>query len=295
MELTETWATFNEYEVFTVKVAYSNLACPEWSVEEVFENALRYGYQAVELRLLHGEVIPSDVDPDEARLLMQAARTRGIEIVGVGASTRFASVDERDRQANVEELLRYLELAARLGAPMVRTFGGTLPASAGAIAESEVNHWVAEALRKVSDRARELGVYVVLETHDDFSSSFRVAEVLRVVDSPYVKALWDTHHPYRMGETVETTLGNLREWLHHVHLKDARRQGDGWDLVLFGEGEVPVKDIVHQVLDAGYQGWFCVEWERKWHPEIADAHTALPQHRKVLDAYFQSYQKTRAR
>ncbi|MCL6625230.1 sugar phosphate isomerase/epimerase family protein [Alicyclobacillus shizuokensis] len=278
-----------------MKVAYSNLACPEWSVDEVFENAVRYGYQGVELRLLHGDVIPAALDPAQTKLIAAAARTRGIEIVGIGASTRFAMEDEEERMQNVAELLRYLELADRIGAPMVRTFGGTAPASADASSTREVNQRVAESLRQVSRRAQELGVYVLLETHDDFSPSFRVAEVLRAVDSPYVKALWDTHHPYRMGETVETTLNNLREWLHHVHLKDARRKGDDWEFVLFGEGEVPVQEIVHQVLNDGYDGWFCVEWERKWHPEIADAHVALPKHREVLEGYFQAYEKMRTR
>ncbi|WP_067936588.1 sugar phosphate isomerase/epimerase family protein [Alicyclobacillus kakegawensis] len=282
-------------EVLNMKVAYSNLACPEWSVEEVFENAARYGYQGVELRLLHGDVIPADVDAAEAKLIADAARTRGIKIVGIGASTRFAMADEAERMQNVADLLRYLELADRIGAPMVRTFGGTAPQLADTTSIREVNQWVADALRQVSRRAQELGVYVLLETHDDFSSSFRVAEVLRAVDSPYVKALWDTHHPYRMGETVETTLSNLHDWLHHVHLKDARRKGEDWELVPFGEGEVPVQEIVQQVLNDGYDGWFCVEWERKWHPEIADAHTALPNHRQVLEGYFQAYEKARAR
>jgi hypothetical protein len=33
--------------------------------------------------------------------------------------------------------------------------------------------------------------------HDAFSSAARVAEVLALVDSPWVGAVWDSHHPYR--------------------------------------------------------------------------------------------------
>jgi fatty-acyl-CoA synthase len=32
----------------------------------------------------------------------------------------------------------------------------------------------------------------------------------------------------------------------------------------------------------GYQGWISVEWEKRWHPEIAEPKVALPQHLKVL-------------
>jgi len=30
--------------------------------------------------------------------------------------------------------------------------------------------------------------------------------------------------------------------------------------------------------EAGYTGYVSVEWEKKWHPEIADPEIALPQH-----------------
>jgi sugar phosphate isomerase/epimerase len=33
------------------------LACPQWPTEQIVTNALNYGYDAIELRLLDGEVI----------------------------------------------------------------------------------------------------------------------------------------------------------------------------------------------------------------------------------------------
>ncbi len=32
----------------------------------------------------------------------------------------------------------------------------------------------------------------------------------------------------------------------------------------------------------GYRNWISVEWEKRWHPEIAEPEVALPQHRAVL-------------
>jgi fatty-acyl-CoA synthase len=49
-------------------------------------------------------------------------------------------------------------------------------------------------------------------------------------------------------------------------------------LVLLGEGEVPVRDMLRALARRGYAGWVSVEWEKKWHPEIPDPEIALPQH-----------------
>jgi fatty-acyl-CoA synthase len=91
-----------------------------------------------------------------------------------------------------------------------------------------------------------------------------------------------------MGETAEQTLGLIGDRLLHVHIKDGLRPADGgpnWDLTLLGEGDVPMQDILAKLRAAGYDGWIAVEWEKKWHPEIAEPEVALPQHAELLRAY----------
>ena len=127
------------------------------------------------------------------------------------------------------------------------------------------------------------GVTVMLETHDAFCRGQEVARVLAQVDSPRAQAIWDVHHPYRMGESVEDTWDFIGARLGHVHLKDARRRDDGgWDLVLMGQGEVPNRAVIDLLLANGYTGAFSAEWEKKWHPEIEEPEVALPQHAEVL-------------
>ncbi|MHB1628025.1 MAG: sugar phosphate isomerase/epimerase family protein [Bacilli bacterium] len=266
-----------------MKIAYSNLACPEWSMKQVVDNAARYGYDGVEVRLYDGEVIASDLSASRRKALVQMARDAGVELIGVGASTRFAMADRGLRSQNEEQLRAYLELAHDMEIPFVRTFGGACKDSPAAGIER-----VAEALNRVAGRAEELDVQVLLETHDDFSASHRVRDVLNRVSSPAVGALWDTHHPVRMGESVDETYGNLASRLRHVHLKDAKQQGDEWRLVLFGDGDVPVAGIVRKLKRTGYEGYLTIEWERKWHPEIASADVALPQHITLLKEYLAS-------
>jgi len=61
--------------------------------------------------------------------------------------------------------------------------------------------------------------------------------------------------------------------------KDAAKEAD------LGEGEVPVKEAIGTWAQHGYDGYVCVEWEKKWHPEIEEPEVAFPQHIKVLREY----------
>jgi sugar phosphate isomerase/epimerase len=67
-----------------------------------------------------------------------------------------------------------------------------------------------------------------------------------------------------------------------VHIKDARRDGN---LTLLGEGDVPVRSCVEALVAEGYSGWFSVEWEKRWHPELAEPEVALPQFAAVLRSW----------
>jgi sugar phosphate isomerase/epimerase len=76
--------------------------------------------------------------------------------------------------------------------------------------------------------------------------------------------------------------GALGTRIHLVHVKDARRSGDDWELVPLGDGEVPVRKSLAALDAVGYDGWLTVEWEKRWHPELAEPEVALPRDAETL-------------
>jgi sugar phosphate isomerase/epimerase len=263
-----------------MKLAFSTLACPKWSLEQTIDAAKRNGYEGLELRLLNGEILPPNLDETTREKICSQCTAAGLKIICVDTSIRVATQDPEGRAAQIRDGLAYLEMAAGWKAPFIRVFGGTPEGTpkADAIKVST------ECLTTLAKRGQELGISVLLETHDTFSSSALVMEVLNQV--PGTGALWDTLHPYRVGEQPTETAACLGKRCDHVHIKDGRCVSDNkWDLVLLGEGEVPVPAILSILHSQGYQGWLSVEWEKKWHPEIAEPEIAIPQHAQVLRQY----------
>jgi sugar phosphate isomerase/epimerase len=194
-----------------------------------------------------------------------------VPLVSLDTSIELARPFERELPAAVE-------LAAAWGAPIVRVFGGEVRALDD----------VARRLEPALERAKELGVTVALETHDRFSSAELVAELLRRVRSPSFATVWDVQHPYRVGESPQDVVRALGARVGLVHVKDARRRGDGWELVALGDGEVPVRESLGVLRGAGYEGWLTVEWEKRWHPELAEPELALPRDGATLRRWLAS-------
>jgi sugar phosphate isomerase/epimerase len=168
----------------------------------------------------------------------------------------------------------------------VRVFGGALPDS-----DPDRQATLAAAARVLEasvPRAERLGVAIGVETHDSFSASSVVAELLALVPAAAVGAVWDSHHPHRMGQRPAEVWSDLAARTLLAQVKDARpdpARPDGWQLVLLGEGEVPVREILGLLYGGGYEGWISVEWEKRWHPEIEEPDVALPQHLSVLSTW----------
>lgn len=265
-----------------MKFAFSTLACPRWSVEQVVENAVNMGYNGVEWRLLDGKIIDPVDDHEKVVNAVAACRTNDLDVCALDTSCTFNHADPEVRTKQIADLLHWIRLAQEVRVPILRVFGGVVQQkSSPQPSHDEVNAWVADSLHQVASEAERASVTVALETHDAFSSARRVANVLQAVNSNAIAALWDSHHPYRIGETVEDVVDALQGRIAHVHVKDARRDSADntlWQLTLMGEGEVPVLEQLQMLMQRGYTGYVSVEWEKHWHPELAEPEIALPQH-----------------
>lgn len=267
-----------------MKLTYTSLACPGWSIEEAVSAAERYGYAAIEWRLADGAIIGPDASVDVRRRLREVPATHGIEVACLDSSCQAVQVDAQERAATIEAGRRMLDIAAEIDAPFLRVFGGEVPVH---INRASVFDSAAEVLYALGSYGTERGVTVLLETHDAWTNSADVQALLQAVALPACKVLWDTHHTYRFGEAPARTLAVLGDTFAYAHVKDSRlsvSDAGAWTYCLLGEGDVPLREICDTLKKSGYTGYLSLEWEKKWHPEIAEPEIALPQAAAYLRA-----------
>jgi sugar phosphate isomerase/epimerase len=252
-------------------IAFSTLAFTDRNLEEAISLGSSLGYDGVELRVIDGKLFDSSLSAADRARVKQSTRAAGLPIVAVGSSVILTSEEPGP------ELHRMLGLTHEWEAPFIRVYGGHL-------SEDPDIRWkqmdsAAKVLEEAISVAERLGVVMLIETHDGFSASSVAAELLAKVQSKSFGAIWDSLHPHRMAETPAQVFKNIGDRTYHVHIKDGRRSAahkGGWQLVPLGQGEVPVQEVLNQLVAGGYKGYLTVEWEKYWHPEIEPAEVALP-------------------
>jgi sugar phosphate isomerase/epimerase len=253
-----------------MKLTISTLCCPDWSLEQVIDACAAAGVTGIELRGLGPEIdvtrlrqFTLDLEPTLALL-----RGRGIALPCFATSVTLLSPSPQRWQEMLDEAHRYAQLAARAGTPFIRVFGGALPKGAD---RTEVLSVLQRHLRQIVKICKSHGARPLLETHDAWSTAAAVRELLHEFDPAEAGVLWDVEHTTRSGETPGDVVEALRPYLHHVHLKDSI-WSDGKNVPkLLGEGDLPVGDAVRCLRAIGYDGWVCLETERRWHPDVAPA------------------------
>jgi len=271
-----------------LKLAFSTLGCPHWELEQVAQAARAYGYQAVELRAIGG-----DLDllkrPEFQPGAMEATRRwladHSLTICCVDTSCTFDSRDADERRLQIEVAIRHAELAAALGASLIRIFPDKIQPGA---TRTETRDNIAACLRAVAQRAPN-DVRIGLETHGDFARGHAASEIIRLADHPQVVLIWDVANSLAAGDSIAEAAGEVAPYLAHVHLRDARAVNgqQHWLPVLAGRGAVSFDDAVKALRGLKYDGYVSFEWEKYWHPEIEEPEVALPDFVKAMNAILQ--------
>ena len=263
-----------------MKLAFTTLGCPEWTLRQIVGNAAELGYDGVDFRGLLEDMDVSQ-RPEFTTGLSETKRMfaeHGVAISCLSISARYAVVDAAEKERHFDETRRNLELAAKLDVPLLRVFGGAVPE--GHTVETILPILV-ENLRQMGDEAEQFDITLVLETHDAWTDSATFARLMAEVDHPRVRVLWDLHHPYRAnGEPPEVTYANLGPYVANTHVKDSILTDDphGYTYVFLGDGDVPIKTMLDLLVQGGYDGYATFEWEKRWLPDLPEPEVAFPQY-----------------
>ena len=266
-------------------IGFSTLGSPKWTWIQTLDFAAAHGFAAVELRGILDQMDLSKVPEFQADRLARTKREladRGLVVSDLGASINLHEQDQAKRAAAMAETRRFIDLASALGTPYVRVFGNEYPKG---MERKAVLEYIAGGLRVLGDYGRPRNVTVIIESHGQFTDSPTLLELMRLADSPNVAILWDAHHTFVAGEQPEATVAALGKYIRHTHLKDSVPDGNDRKYVLTGTGEVPVKRQVAALARMGYRGFYSFEWEKRWHPEIAEPEVAFAQYATVMAGY----------
>jgi sugar phosphate isomerase/epimerase len=200
----------------------------------------------------------------------------GLDISGTGVRNDFATPDKEKRAADVKHAKEWVEVAARLGAPVLRVFAGPVP---GDHKWDEVAEWMAADLKECADHGKKFGVLIGVQNHGDMlKNADEVNKIVAMVDSDWFGVIVDTG--YFMTPDPYVDVQKVLPYAVNFQVKESP----------FGKESKVRTDLprlVKIIHDSGYRGYLPIETlsipDRPYNPKelvprfLAELRTALNQ------------------
>jgi sugar phosphate isomerase/epimerase len=138
--------------------------------------------------------------------LKRTAFLNGVQLSGTGVRNDFAVPDASARQRDVQMVKDWIEVASKLGAPVIRVFSGR--ARPEGYTFDQVLAWMIPAFQECADYGKQHGVILGLQQHNDFlKTADETIRVIEAVKSPWFGDILDvgslrTNDPYQEIEKL---------------------------------------------------------------------------------------------
>lgn len=213
---------------------------PSFSVFDLIEDARRRGFDGINMSVYGPDYLflGGSAERDHLHRVRDALRDAGL------------GVDVESSSTNPDSMRGVLEIGRHLGAEVYRTH--TKDRGDRATNVRTAIH----DLRVVAPLAQAAGIRIALENHEDLSGQ-EVAHVLREVESPWIRGLFDYGNSVVFAEHPDDALRAMLPWTVTCHLKDqvvlaaSRALPDRTLGVPIGDGTIPVRGLTETALAAG--------------------------------------------
>jgi sugar phosphate isomerase/epimerase len=206
-----------------------------------------------------------DTSPATVTALRKRVEDRGLQACMLTCAPDFPHPERAGRQATLDEMLRMIDLAHALGAPLIRVTAGQAHPS---VSREQGVAWVCEGMRALLPAAAAAGVTLAYENHTkasvwqyrDFSEPSAIfLDIVRGMEGTALGVNFDTANPLVHGEEPLPLLRQVAHRVVSVHANDLRTPGQ-FDFCVVGQGVVPYAEIFGYLKrTAEFDGWISVE------------------------------------
>jgi sugar phosphate isomerase/epimerase len=242
-------------------------------IEVAVRSMQEIGMTGAELRMVFGKNI-MDLTDEELGRAIAICRGAGQEIISIASPLLkcvlpgapevdsrfqqdiFASKHTYEDQPRLTQ--RAFEIAGRTGARIIRVFSYWRSVQPHACFD-----FVVAALRNLADQASKYDVIIGIENEHacNIGTGAEAAEVLKALDHPNLKLVWDPANAVVGGENA------MRDGypklpvsrIQHVHAKDCTMNGHKPNWCRIGDGVVGWREQVDALVRDGYRGWISLE------------------------------------
>jgi len=241
------------------------------SLEQFIDRAADLGFSGVMLMAKRPHLSVLDWDAKARAQLRKQLERRKIERVCIAGYNNFTADLEHaevpHREIQIQYITELARLASDLGGGFVRIFTGYENPASAYHAQWRL---VVDALKESARRANEFGVTLGIQNHHDIGVGYEsFHDLIRAIDDPNCKAMFDAWAPALHGEdlvtaarklaplTVQTTVANYQRrprYHYNPALVNYSEQKPYVQAVPIEEGFIDYTRFLTTLVEGGFEG-----------------------------------------
>lgn len=231
-------------------------------LDEQLTHLEQEGISSLEFRGVNGKNV-LDLSNAELKQIDQTLKQHGFTVSAIGSPIGKIPITE-PFEPHIVRFERALEVADWLGSSYVRIFSFFMPPAAPSEDPASLyQKYRPEVMRRMNQFADIVMPYGMILLHENEKGIFgdtpeRCADILQTVGSTNLRATFDPANFVQCGvKPFSEAYPLLADQITYVHIKDAFFN-DG-RVVVAGEGEGEVADVLQALWQRGYQGYLSLE------------------------------------
>ncbi len=219
------------------------------TLEDVIEYCATLGFEAVDPTGYYFTGYPEVPDDEYLYAIKKKAFLLGLDISGTGVRNDFTLENQEETEKNIELVKQWVEVAAKLGAPVIRVFAGK-PLAEGRN-RKKVTAQLVDCLKTCVEFGKASGVMITLQNHNEFlKTAEEVLDVKSQIDSDWLGLNVDIGS-LRTGDPY-TEIAKLAPHAYTWQIKEEVYRNDKAE-------KTDVKKIVRILNESGYRGYIPLE------------------------------------
>ncbi|MGE5782533.1 MAG: sugar phosphate isomerase/epimerase family protein [Nitrososphaerales archaeon] len=254
-----------------MKLAFSTNAFKKYSLDFAIKEISKIGYEGVEILCDYPHAYPPEFAGNKINETRKLISDLGLEISNLNAFTLYSIGDvyhpswiessNELRKSRINHTINCINLAEKLGAKNLSTEpGGPFNYQKPNGDRDKLLKIFVKGLQYVSKFAEKKGIKILVEPEPSLliENSIQFLELMRLVDSDYIRLNFDIGHFYCVGEDPAAIINKLVDYTEHFHFADIASNRVHYHLKP-GDGSIDFVKVVEAIEKTGYKDFVTVE------------------------------------
>jgi sugar phosphate isomerase/epimerase len=219
------------------------------TISDMLDFCAATGFEGVDITGYYFKDYPQ-VPPDEYLFeIKRKAFKLGLEISGTGVRNDFTIADKTRREQEVALVKNWIEVAAKIGAPVIRIFAGNQKNEG--YTKDQITEWMLEDIRTCVEYGKVHGVIIGLQNHNDFiQTPDQVIRMIEAINSEWLGLILDTGS-YRVLDPYEEITKSIKYTVNWQIKEKIFINGE--------EKDTDLDKLISIIKSSGYKGYLPIE------------------------------------